>query len=220
MTYASRINTDQTTDAAEPAKPRKPMGRPGGPERRVAILEAATELFGQHGYRGTGLHALAKKVGISTTGILHHFGTKEALLSALIDYRFDSDAHNYMPPLAAGGRTAIEAMPGIARDLLNDDRFQRLFTVLTAENLSPGSPLHDRFVERQRLARQLAAATISAGIERGEFRPDTDPELVATEMVAFTIGMQNQWLLDHDTVRLIDTYQHYTNALLQRLTAD
>jgi AcrR family transcriptional regulator len=194
------------------------MGRPGGPERRVAILEGAIDVFGEHGYRGAGLKALAEKVGISSSGILHHFGTKEGLLQALIDYRFERGADNYVPVLAAGGQEMLEAMPRIARDLLNGARFHRLFTVLIAENLSPGAPLHDHFVERQRLARQLTVAAIRAGVERGEFRADIDPELIATEMVAFTIGMQNQWLLDHDTVRLTDTYEQYANALIERLT--
>jgi AcrR family transcriptional regulator len=194
------------------------MGRPGGPERRIAILEAAIDVFGEHGYRSGGLKALGKKVGISPAGILHHFGTKEGLLHALIDYRFEREADNYLPVFAAGGRAMLEAMPRIARDLLNGARFHRLFAVLIAENLSPGAPLHDHFVEAQRVARHMTVAAIRAGVERGEFRADIDPELIATEMVAFTIGMQNQWLLDHDTVRLTDTYEQYANALIERLT--
>jgi AcrR family transcriptional regulator len=215
--YAPSIDNDETLPATAPTKPRKPMGRPGGPERRIAILEAAIDLFGEHGYRGGGLQALAEEVGISRSGILHHFGTKEGLLHALIDYRFEREADNYLPVLVAGGRVAVEAMPRIARDLLNGARFHRLFTVLIAENLSIRAPLHDLFVERQRMARQFTAAAIRAGVERGEFRADIDPELVATEMVAFTMGMQNQWLLDQDTVRLADTYQQYADALIERL---
>jgi AcrR family transcriptional regulator len=217
MPYAPLIDPMQTTQSAVPTKARKPMGRPGGPERRAAILEAAVDLFGEHGYRGAGLQALAKKVGISTAGILHHFGTKEGLLQALIDYRFEREADNYLPVLATGGRAAVEAMPRIAGDLLNGARFHRLFTVLIAENLSLGAPLHDHFVQVQRLGRQMTAAAIRAGVEHGEFRADIDPELIATEMVAFSIGIQNQWLLDQDTVRLTDTYEQYANALLERL---
>jgi AcrR family transcriptional regulator len=195
----------------------KRLGRPGGPERRAAILEAAVELFSQRGYRATGLHALADEVGITHSGILHHFNSKETLLHAVIDYRFEQEAADYVQILAAGGRAGIELLPRIAERLLENPKLQRLFTVLIAENLNADDPLHDHFVNTQRVGRRFVATMVRAGIDRGEFRPDVDAELVATELIAFVVGMQNQWLLDPEDVRLVETYQRYTSDLVSRL---
>jgi AcrR family transcriptional regulator len=212
------VITKSVNSASPGDRPARTRGRPLNPERRDAILDAAVKLFGEKGYRGTGLHALAKEVGITHAGILHHFGTKEALLHALIEYRFQQESAAYVPILTAGGRAGLALIPGLAERLLADATFERLFTVLIAENLSAGEPLHDHFVSAQRVGRQVVATMIRTGIDRGEFRDDVDPELVATEIIAFTIGMQNQYLLDPDSVRLVDTYRHYTNDLIARLT--
>jgi AcrR family transcriptional regulator len=220
MTYSppqsSATPPTGATQATEQTTPR--IGRPGGPERRTAILEAAVRLYGERGYRGTGLHALASEVGISHSGVLHHFGTKENLLFALVQHRIELQAGDFIPLFAAGGREGLTLIPRIAARLLDDSAMERLFTVLIAENLMPGDPLHDHFVMLQRAAREQVATLIRTGIDRGEFRDDIEPELIATEIIAFFIGMQTQWLLDPDAVRLVHTFEQYTAALLERLS--
>lgn len=52
------------------------------PER---ILDAALASFADRGYEATSLDALASGLGVRKQTILYHFGTKEALLDAVID---------------------------------------------------------------------------------------------------------------------------------------
>ncbi len=52
---------------------------------REKILGAATELFAQRGYAGTGVDRLAERSGIAKTAIYYHFGNKEGLLAAVLD---------------------------------------------------------------------------------------------------------------------------------------
>src|SRR5689334_8496970 len=70
--------------------PRKGSTNRRGLARREQILDAAVELFAHHGYRGTGIMALAERVGISHPGVLRYFGTKEGLLHAVMERRFGS----------------------------------------------------------------------------------------------------------------------------------
>ena len=51
---------------------------------RERILEAATELFAQQGYAGTGVDQLAARSGIAKTAIYYHFGNKAGLLAAAL----------------------------------------------------------------------------------------------------------------------------------------
>ena len=57
--------------------------------RRQAILDAAVELFARRGYRGTGVAALGKRVGMTATGLLYYFGSKERLLTEALTYSED-----------------------------------------------------------------------------------------------------------------------------------
>lgn len=52
---------------------------PTGAER---ILEAAIELFGEHGFRATPLKAIADRAGVSQPLIVHHYGSKAGLRAA------------------------------------------------------------------------------------------------------------------------------------------
>lgn len=50
---------------------------------QTAVLDAALELFAQDGFADTSLRDISRKSGVSHTLILHHFGSKEALYSAV-----------------------------------------------------------------------------------------------------------------------------------------
>jgi AcrR family transcriptional regulator len=58
---------------------------------RDRILDAAMELFGQHGYKGTSIVAIESAVGLTpgAGGIYRHFPSKQALLEAGIDRHLD-----------------------------------------------------------------------------------------------------------------------------------
>jgi len=54
-------------------------------DRRVQLLRAAVECFGQHGYRGTTTAQLARAAGISEPVLYQHFKSKHDLFVALVD---------------------------------------------------------------------------------------------------------------------------------------
>jgi AcrR family transcriptional regulator len=59
-------------------------------ETRDKILEAAREMFVQHGYEPTTMRAIAEKIEYTPTAIYHHFRNKEALLAELCTADFRS----------------------------------------------------------------------------------------------------------------------------------
>lgn len=50
------------------------------------ILDVAAGIFAQYGYQHTSIQQIADAVGYSKAGLLHRFGTKEALFRAALDY--------------------------------------------------------------------------------------------------------------------------------------
>jgi len=60
------------------------MPRRTAPDTKQEILNAATRLFSDFGYRGTSLADIAHEIGYSKASVLYHFASKEALLAELI----------------------------------------------------------------------------------------------------------------------------------------
>ena len=56
-----------------------------GWERREAVLDAAAELFREHGFHGTSVDDLGAAAGITGPGLYRHFRSKDALLMAVLD---------------------------------------------------------------------------------------------------------------------------------------
>jgi AcrR family transcriptional regulator len=58
----------------------KTRGRPrGNPDTKAHIVEAARELFLEHGYKGTTVRAVAAAAGVDSALISYHFGSKQGL---------------------------------------------------------------------------------------------------------------------------------------------
>ncbi|GLZ51301.1 TetR/AcrR family transcriptional regulator [Actinomycetospora sp. NBRC 106378] len=65
------------------AQSRRPRRR--DPARKDRILAAAAELVARHGYHAVGMADIGAAAGIVGSGIYRHFGSKSALLSALLE---------------------------------------------------------------------------------------------------------------------------------------
>src|SRR3954454_21439106 len=61
--------------------PATPALRPG---TRVAVLDAAAELFDARGYAAVSIADLTAASGVSNGSIYHHFGAKDGVLAALV----------------------------------------------------------------------------------------------------------------------------------------
>ena len=73
-------------------------------ETRTRILDAAEELFMQHGFEGTSMRLLTAKAGVNLAAVNYHFGSKHALIEAVFRRRLDP-----MNQARLAGLEALEA---------------------------------------------------------------------------------------------------------------
>ncbi len=59
--------------------------RPGAEERKPAILDALYAVIKQEGFENASIAKVAKKAGVHPSLIIHYFGTKERMVTALVD---------------------------------------------------------------------------------------------------------------------------------------
>jgi AcrR family transcriptional regulator len=164
-----------------------------GRAKRAEIIERATALFGEAGYRGASLREIAARCGISHPGLLHHFATKEALLIAVLEHRDQLDMERFT------AEPGVDTLRRIAEVVaLNETRrgIVELYAVLSAEATAADHPAHDYFVRRYRTTLDTAETAYADARDDGELREGVDPDAAARELVALMDGLQLQWLLD------------------------
>ncbi len=64
--------------------PLPPQGRGKSEEKGQLILEAASELFVDHGFDAVSMEAVARAAGVSKQTVYSHFGNKDALFQAAV----------------------------------------------------------------------------------------------------------------------------------------
>lgn len=188
-----------------------------GRQRRQQIVDVATELFAQAGYRGTGLASIAATVGLTQAGLLHHFGSKETLLEAVIRHRSEQDAPLIEQIMGDGGITMLDRLHLLAEHNVDRAGLSLLFSVLVAENLQPEHPEHEFFRARYRDLRRAIESALEAGQQRGEIRADVDLAAISRRIVAALDGLQTQWLLDPAEVDLVESYRELGSSLRREI---
>jgi len=199
-------------DAAGNRAGRPDLRRVRGDERRKRILSTAVEVFGEQGYRGTSLREIARRVGISDAGLLHHFGSKTGLLAATIAERDELDRLRREDAEATGSTFVDTMREQVARNAASPG-LVALHVVLSAEATDPQHPAHESFRERYRSIRHQDDDEFARLQERGELRLDLDPTRLGQLVTAMMDGLQLQWLLDPEQVDMVGLFDDFLRLL-------
>lgn len=166
-----------------------------GVAKREEILAAAPAIVARVGYGRTTVRELAEAVGLSQTGLLHYFGSKEELFAAILARRDALDRATFLPV----GEPAPGIPDGFVRLLRHNadvPGLVELYTRFAGEAARPGHRAHPFFRDRYRDIRALVAAAVTAMQRDGRLPADLDPDRFAVLAVALMDGLQLQWLYD------------------------
>lgn len=220
---------DDTDPRAEPA-PVAPMpsfaraepavaavGYRVGRERRAQILEEASALFAKEGYGDTSLRDIAERVGTSKSTLLHYFGSKEELLSAVLserDRQIESRADYARADRAADELRGLSR--GAAYNASHAPGLIEVYAVLTCEAVPADHPAHGYFEDRFRGVLDHFAALFRAAQHDGDLPSHRDPEFEAVWLVALWDGLQYQWLYDRSAVDVAEHLAAHLDDVLPR----
>jgi AcrR family transcriptional regulator len=169
---------------------------------RTAIVERALELGSLEGLEGLTIGRLAGDVGMSKSGLIRHFGSKEGLQLAALGAATDLFQREIWDPVAdqPPGLARLRALSEgwvsyLERDLLPGGCF---LTAAASEFDGRGGPVRE--ATRKAWARWLRVLEreVSAAIEAGELPEETDPEQVAFELNGIVMGLNNALQLHGD----------------------
>lgn len=167
----------------------RPPGRPRSAEADRAILRAAVDLLADEGYGGVTMEGVAARAGVGKATVYRRWASKSALVVDAVTACRDSGCQ---APDTGSARDDLLAFVRGFRDVLRTSDAGRVMPALVAElahNAELAATFREGFVAPRR-ARIFE--TLRRGIERGEVRPDVDPDLVADALVAL---LQHRFLI-------------------------
>ncbi|RMF17506.1 MAG: TetR/AcrR family transcriptional regulator [Alphaproteobacteria bacterium] len=128
----------KTGAARRPGRPKK-----GGRDTRESILAVARRAFAKQGIAAVGLRALAGEVGITPASLLHHAGSRQALVEAVLRGVGEDLARRLK-----GTRDHVDLLARLARWADEDPAAARL--ALQAMLAAPSSALVEEDEARRR----------------------------------------------------------------------
>ena len=156
---------------------------------RTLVLDVAIALFAERGVIATPLRAIAMQAGVTPALLHYYFGSKDAMVEALLNERIAPFVAISTAPLQAPSKSPRAALlaflEGHMRNIAAHPWLPRL---MVREVLSEGGVL------RERIVKQFSGA-IAKGLVKlieqaqalGEIRADLDPRLLSLSLVSLAV---------------------------------
>lgn len=191
---------------------RKRTAYANGERKRAEIVDAALAVFAAKGFRRFSLRQIAEELGTTHVSLRYHFGTKDALLEAVLEEREKRDRPWREQVLAEKG--LFDGVPEVIRRNATRRGVVHLDATLLAEGIAPDHPVHEFVRVRERRFHAQVREQVELERDRGRLRAGLDPDVVAWQLVALIEGLQAQWLYDEtvDVVGHLSAFMNYLRA--------
>jgi TetR/AcrR family transcriptional regulator of autoinduction and epiphytic fitness len=170
-------------------------------QTRRAILDAAAALFVEPGYAATPLTTIAAEAGVAIQTVYKVFGSKQAILSALVDVTVAGDDE----PVALPDREFVAEIRALAGVRPRLERYARHLTEIHARQVqvmlalaaaatadTEAAAIWRKHVDDRRHGMTMFAADL---ISTGEVRPDHTVDTVA-DVLWLAMDVRNyDWLV-------------------------
>jgi AcrR family transcriptional regulator len=176
------------------------------PSSRERIILAAKHLFARNGYENTSTVAIAREAGTSESQLMKHFGSKQGLLSAILDRGWASiiERVQALPGHASPGDSLAAMLDAIVVELEHD---QELKELITLESHRVRKDSRDVVMSRgYRQFTELFDELLSEMRRQGQIRNDVNLEAVRAAL----IGMAESLLRDQVIAKRSDLRAAYS----------
>lgn len=210
------------TGPIAPGPPRPSASPPRQARSRASterLLDAAQALVAEGGYAEATLAAIGARAGYSRGLVSTRFGSKEALLWALVERVTKGWVWGLIDPPDAGTglEQLVASIDRIADDALADPVGLRVLQRLIFEATGPATALQEQFTRSLRAMHDGLATMIRHGIADGSIRADVDARLEAQLLLATLRGISYQWFLYPDDVDLRRLHDGLVDHMVRHL---
>jgi AcrR family transcriptional regulator len=136
---ANTQRTAKTKQAASPVSGSPKRVRRSAAEARTAILDAVERRMAQVGPGGIRLQDVARDVGMSHPTVLHHFGSREALIAAVVERNVGGLQTSFVEEITRGphGQEPLTGMLEATARVLGEGGHARIAAWLALSGFDP-----------------------------------------------------------------------------------
>ncbi|RLK25109.1 TetR family transcriptional regulator [Micromonospora sp. M71_S20] len=143
--------------------------------RRAQLVRVTTDLVARHGYAGTSLARIAEAAGLSKAAVLYHFPSKDAVVQAAYATVIEAliaDVGAAVEQASGAAAVAAYVRSLVAHLRMHPEHARMIIEAVTEETgISDGPDAPSR--------RRSVADLIEAARSAGDYREDTDADLLA-----------------------------------------
>lgn len=183
---------------------------------RQRILDACVDAFGISGFYGATMKDIAARAGMSHTGLLHHFPTKEELLLAVLAYRDERGRVLVKAAMHDVDDSPENALRSMLMAVIANERepgLTALHATLSAEATNPDHPAYGYFRERYRTVRTYYEARFEELRKLGHLVTSMTPRALAYSFTAIMDGLQVQWLYEDGDFQMEEVIEEFLTSI-------
>lgn len=149
-------------------------------DKQIRILEIAEKLFAENGYDGTSIRKISKEAGINIAMISYYFGSKDKLLSSLIEYR-NSGFTLELENVIAKSNNYTEKLEEITSIIITRvNRNRRIYKIIHFQYSRSKDSLFDfeTYINQKKNNIKILDSFIKSGQENGAFKKNINSILI------------------------------------------
>ena len=189
------------------------------PELRAQlILRAALVEFGARGFAGTRIEDIARRAGLTKTGVYAHYPSKDAIFEALLNQVLlqanQDSASIWNPDGVASLPEMVDAYLENLYRMVQNPEFVELFRLLLTEGTRVPEVIrrwHEQVVQRYRAEEQ---ALIDACVRRGLLRAGPLTELFSISAAPAFLWLVSKQILGHESAYPLAQVRRIHRAML------
>ena len=136
------------------------------------ILSASLAALQEHGYHGTTVRDIARRVGLTMPSLYYHYGNKEGILSALLDIAMDDVLAHIEGGIAEAGDDTRAMMANFVTAVVMHNTRRIELAKLHPEFRFLGPEARAAYVAKRTKADNILVSVLDAGANEGIFQVD------------------------------------------------
>lgn len=165
------------------------------------LLTAAVELIAEKGFERTSAVEISLRAGYSREMVRARYGSKEALMEALLRSEYEP---MFLAPLTddanSGLRQILARIEYLAQQAEQSPELLKAFFTVCFEVVRSIEPLGDWLRGWLDRYAALACRSLRAGQDEGSVLADLDPVVESQRIITYGLGIAFRWLLSPDNV--------------------